>query len=256
MTSGARTLSALRHGSGSGTPVVLVHGVNGAAEQWSAVMERFDGRTSIAVDLRAHGESAPGGPYGAADYAADVAEVLDALDVGNGHLVGTSFGGGVVLTLAAQRPRLARSVTVLGGALSVAEQGSLDEMLAALRTLGPSAFFEQVAEASFAPGTDKTLLRKSIELAARNEPSTVEQILRAAFTADVSDVSASVRAPALVLTGEHDQTCPPTLGRAMADALGCEHRILSGRDHLAHVEDPDLIARLIESRVRDVEAPE
>jgi 3-oxoadipate enol-lactonase len=248
-----------RRGDESRAPIVLLHGVNGAAEQWAPTMALLDGRTSIAIDLRAHGGSAPAGAeagYAARDYAADVEAVLDGLDVESVHLVGTSFGGGVAATVAAQRPQRIGSLAVLGGALTVAGLADADAAVAALHEAGPAAFFELVAGASFAPGTDPELLRASVELAARNDADTVERILRAAFGDDVTasaHAAAAAGIPALVANGEHDQTCPPELGAAFAQALGCEHHVLPGRGHMAHVEEPALVASLIERHVRAAE---
>ena len=47
------------------------------------------------------------------DLAADVAGVLEAMDCGPAHLVGHAFGNRIARCLAADRPALVRSVTVL-----------------------------------------------------------------------------------------------------------------------------------------------
>ena len=239
------------------TPVVLIHGINGAASQWSGVMDQLADRPVLAVDLRGHGESSAAtapraGDYGAGEYASDVVAVLDHIAVSRAHLVGASFGGSVAVTLAARRPTLARSITVVGGALSVAGLADVDGLIGELRRQGPAAFFSLVASASFAPGTEETLLRDSARLAARNDVETIEAILRDAFTEDVSAAAGEVGVAALVLTGEHDRTCPPVLGAALARALRGRHTILPGRGHMAHLEDPGLIARLVERHFTEV----
>jgi 3-oxoadipate enol-lactonase len=231
-------------------PVVFVHHINGVAQQWSPVMEQITGRTSVAVDLRGHGWSQPGGCYGAPDYAADVAAALDGLGITRAHLVGASFGACVCLTLAAEAPQRVQSVTLIGGALSVADLVDPDAVAVELHTLGTVAFFEKMAALSFAPGTDDALLRDAVRLAVRKDAATAELILRAAFSADVTEAAAQVRAPALVLAGEHDHTCPPARATALAKALGTSCRVLPGRGHLSHIEDPALIADLIAEHVR------
>ncbi|HST39659.1 MAG TPA: alpha/beta fold hydrolase, partial [Conexibacter sp.] len=169
-------IAGLRSRSGrEGLPIVLVHGVNGAAEQWAPVMRRLTVRETIALDLRAHGGSAAGGGCTARDYAADVTAVLDGLGIAAAHLVGTSFGGGVAVTVAAERPAAAGSLAVFGGALSVVGLADVEAAAGALRELGPAAFFEAVAASSFAPGTDPELLRDSVRLAARNDAGTGER---------------------------------------------------------------------------------
>lgn len=241
-----------RAGSGRGIPAVFVHNINGAAEQWAPLMRRLTDRTLIAVDLRGHGFSDPGGSYAAADYAADVAAVLDGFGITRAHLVGASFGGSTIVTLAATRPATVQSVTVIGGALGVAINS--ETVVAELHSVGLTAFFQRFAALSFAPGTDDALLADAVRWAVRNDTAAVEQIIRAAFSADISAAAARVVAPALVLTGEHDHTCPPTLGAALAAALGAECRVLPGRGHMAHLEDPVLLARLIDEQLRQTDS--
>ncbi|MEO8815064.1 MAG: alpha/beta fold hydrolase [Mycobacterium sp.] len=242
-----------RSADGPGVPVVFVHNINGAAAQWTPVLTRLADRTVVAVDLRGHGFSHPGDAYGAADYAADVAAAMDALGIVSAHLVGASFGGSATVTLAASQPVRVQSVTVIGGALGVSHLDP-DAVIDELHRLGPTTFFEQFAAMSFAPGTDDALLDDAVRWAVRNDAATVEQIIRAAFCADISAAAARVTVPALVLTGEHDRTCPPALGAALATALGTKCRVLPGRGHMAHLEDPVLLTRLIDKQLRDTDS--
>ncbi|HEU4363359.1 MAG TPA: alpha/beta hydrolase [Mycobacterium sp.] len=247
-------ISGLRRTCGEPTaPVVFVHHINGAAEQWSGVIDALPGRSSVAVDLRGHGHSESGGTYGAGDYAADVAAAMAGLGIPRAHLVGASFGGGVCVTLAAVEPARVESVVVVGGALRAADPANADAAVADLHRLGPIAFFEMAAEMSFAPDTEAELLSDAVRLAAHRDIGTVENVIRAAFSADVSAAAERVSVPALVLTGEYDQTCPPGHGAALATALGAECRVLPGRGHLAHIEDPVLIARLLDEQLRRTE---
>ncbi|GFG88573.1 alpha/beta fold hydrolase [Mycobacterium bourgelatii] len=248
----AGTVSGLRQVQDSeAEPVVFIHHINGAAHQWVPVMNHFNDRTTVAVDLRGHGNSQPGESYGVADYAADVEAAMDGLDIHYAHLVGASFGASVCLSIAAQAQYRIRSVAVIGGALTVADLIDPDGVTAELRELGSLAFFQKMAAVSFAPGTDAILLDEAARLAARNDPAVAESILREAFSADITDTATRVRAPALVLAGEHDQTCPPERAAVLADSLGTRCQVLAGRGHLAHLEDPALIARLVAAQLPD-----
>ncbi|GFG73192.1 alpha/beta fold hydrolase [Mycobacterium botniense] len=235
-------------GEHPGIPAVFVHPINGAAEHWSAVMRRLSGRPVISVDLRGHGRSQPGGGYGAADYAADVEAVMNGLGIPHAHLVGASFGASAALMLAALRPQRVVSVTAIGGALRV--DLDADAAVRELHTLGPAAFFTKFAKVSFAPGTDPRVLADTVAWATRADISVTEQIIRAAFAADISAIVGRVVAPALVLTGAQDRTCPPAAGAALAAALGTECRVLDGHGHLLHLEDPELVARLVDDHAR------
>jgi pimeloyl-ACP methyl ester carboxylesterase len=105
--------SVLLH-DGEGAPVVLVHGNVSSSLFFQPLMLALP-RPTIAIDLRGFGSSEPlpvDATRGLADYADDVASVLDALDVQGAHVVGWSMGGGVVLQLLLDRPDLVRSLTL------------------------------------------------------------------------------------------------------------------------------------------------
>lgn len=236
-------------------PVVFVHGINGAAEQWSPVAHHVADRGAVAVNLRGHGDSEPGGSYGAADYAADVSAAMSALGITRAHLVGASFGGGVCLTLAATEPQRVASLTIIGGALSIAATADADAVVAELRRLGAESFFEQAAAAAFGPNADDDMRRDAVRFAACRDEAVIERVLRAALIADVSAATFAVAVPARVLTGEHDQTCPPALGAALATALHTDCLVLPGLGHMAHLEDPQQVALLLAEHIREVESP-
>jgi pimeloyl-ACP methyl ester carboxylesterase len=101
---------------GSGTPVLLLANAgcsNGYFEDLARALAAR-GFQTISVNMRGVGESR-GSLDGATlhDLAVDVAEVLEAMDCGPAHLVGHAFGNRVARCLAADRPSLVRSVTVL-----------------------------------------------------------------------------------------------------------------------------------------------
>jgi pimeloyl-ACP methyl ester carboxylesterase len=104
--------------SGSGAPLVLLHGIGLNRRSWDPVVpalaKHFD---VIAVDLPGFGASAPTKAAGQAHPAAlaeAVAGLLAELGVSAPHLAGNSLGGWVALELAARRP--AASVTLLSPA--------------------------------------------------------------------------------------------------------------------------------------------
>jgi pimeloyl-ACP methyl ester carboxylesterase len=115
----ARTLGTLRyHVGGSGEPLLLLHGLSGSTANWvellPQLLERF---RVLAVDMPGHAGSGrlPRGA-GIADFAAAVAEVLDAEETGPALVAGHSFGGHVALRLAQSRPELVRGLLLVSPA--------------------------------------------------------------------------------------------------------------------------------------------
>jgi len=232
---------------GRGLPVVLVHGINMNGHVWDDLVEELGDRHTVALDLRGHGDSVKTGPYDANAYADDVLAVMDARGIERAHLVGASFGGPVVCALAARAPGRVASVTAIGSAVTAGDGVDIDGGIAAMRQVGARDFFTGfMGQASFAPGTDPALVEAAAGAAAAGRDlDTIEAVTRTAFSADASDVVAKVEAPALVLTGEHDMTCPVPAGKQLAAALGTRLQVLSGRGHMAMVEAPKIVAAAI-----------
>ncbi len=90
--------------TGSGSPLILIHGLGGSRRIWEPVLERLAAeRDVIAVDLPGLGES-PMLPDGVAPTAANlgiaVAELYERLGLARPHLAGNSLGAWVALEIA------------------------------------------------------------------------------------------------------------------------------------------------------------
>src|SRR5262245_38553673 len=84
---------------GAGRPIVFSHGWPLSADAWEAQMFHLasNGFRCIAHDRRGHGRSnQPWDGNHMDQYADDLAELLDKLDVKNAVLIGHSTGGGEV----------------------------------------------------------------------------------------------------------------------------------------------------------------
>ena len=119
---GDRTLS-VRHAPAAepGLPAaVFVHGLGGSSLNWTDLMARLQPSVDgWAVDLGGFGYSPPprDGDMTPLGHARGVAELIAHLGAGPVHLFGNSLGGAVVLQLAARRPDLVRSLTLISPAL-------------------------------------------------------------------------------------------------------------------------------------------
>ncbi|MFD8805834.1 alpha/beta fold hydrolase [Streptomyces sp. NPDC059597] len=110
-----------RPGTGEGLPPALyVHGLGGSSQNWSQLMAELDGLVDgEAVDLPGFGDSPPpdDGDYSVTGHARAVIRYLDAAGRGPVHLFGNSLGGAVSTRVAAVRPDLVRTLTLVSPAL-------------------------------------------------------------------------------------------------------------------------------------------
>lgn len=105
-------------GPADGAPVVLLHGFPQDASSWHRVAPVLHaaGLRTLAPDQRGYSPGArPRGraAYRVGELVEDVVALLDAAAVGQAHLVGHDWGGGVAWMVAAWRPERVASLTVL-----------------------------------------------------------------------------------------------------------------------------------------------
>lgn len=101
---------------GTGSPVLLVHGITESAASFDPVTERLAANHDvITMDLRGHGESGKGERYDLEVMAGDVIAVIAAAGATTPHLIGHSLGGAVV--------------SAVGGVADVASVVDIDQSL-------------------------------------------------------------------------------------------------------------------------------
>lgn len=105
--------------TGSGDPIVLVHGLGSASTVWKPIRPLLERDfTVITVDLPGHGKStySKGQPMDPHSLALYVSEQMSAIGFETFHLVGNSLGGWVALELTSAFPEQVKSLTALAPA--------------------------------------------------------------------------------------------------------------------------------------------
>ena len=251
--------------TGSGPPVVLIHGMLNSSRHWQAVAERLaGGYTVVAPDLIGHGDSAaPRGDYSLGAHAASIRDLLAAIGIERATIVGHSLGGGVAMQFFYQFPqRVERLILVSSGGLGrevgpmlrTAALPGMSKLLAATihprllgglrgtgelmrrRGMGGGAYLQAVARAL-----------RPLENADAREAFL--QTLRAVIDGRGQRVSATDRlyllelVPTLIVWGERDHTIPLEHGRAAHEAIpGSRMRTLPSAAHFPNLEDPSGLA--------------
>jgi lipase len=107
-------------GDPQGEPLVCLHGVTGYAGVFQRLAEeRWSERRVLAFDLRGHGRSGWEPPWTFATHVEDLAETSAGLGLSATDWVGHSFGGRLILELAAVHPQLVRRAGLLDPAIQV-----------------------------------------------------------------------------------------------------------------------------------------
>ena len=99
--------------SGSGTALVILHGLFGSGRNWQSHARQFAEHFRVfTVDLRNHGESFHANEMNYSAMAEDVAQLLHRLKLSDCHMLGHSMGGKVAMMLALQNPALVKRMIV------------------------------------------------------------------------------------------------------------------------------------------------
>ena len=237
---------------GRGPPVVLVHGWSSSSGVFEEVAGALAGeRRVIAPDLRGHGRSAAGGPFGIPDLAADLALLLDRLDLRGALLVGWSMGAQVALeALPAVAPRLRGLALASGTPRFVAGEGwshgqpaRTVEVLAHRVRRDPARAVARFFDDMFVPGEiadrDRARLSALRDALPPPDPAAALAGLDALAGGDQRPRLAEVRLPCLVLHGEADPICPAGAARAVAASVaGSRLEVWPGVGHAPFLSRP------------------
>jgi lipase len=167
-------------------PLVCLHGVTGHGQRFRRLAEERWARRSrvVAPDLRGHGRSTWDPPWTIPAQLSSLLETLDGLGIDRADWAGHSWGGRLVLELAAAHPDRIRRAVLLdpaihplpGPSLQLAELeltggvcASVEEYVEqrlALSNLTPRADAERDAAEHFDPLPDGRILRRTCQPAA------------------------------------------------------------------------------------------
>jgi pimeloyl-ACP methyl ester carboxylesterase len=261
--------------AGSGSVLLLIHGMAGTLENWQAVIEPLSHRhTVIAPDLPGHGASAPGaGDYSIGALAASLRDLLIALGHERATLVGHSLGGGIALQFAYQFPEITeRLVLVSSGGLG----REVSPVLRAAALPGADLFISATAGPGRVVGSALTRglaaigLRPNTDVAevARGYASLSDPDRRAAFLAALRSVIGTggqrVHAgdrlylaegvPVLIIWGERDPIIPAHHGQSAQKAIpGSRLEVFEGVGHLPQLEQPGRFIAVLERFIAETE---
>ncbi|MBK8900744.1 MAG: alpha/beta fold hydrolase [Anaerolineaceae bacterium] len=223
--------------------LVLIHGAGSSHLTWPSALRRLPQTAVYALDLAGHGRSAPSGRQTTADYAQDVIQFIEALELEDVVILGHSMGGAIAQQIALAPPPGVVALVLLGTG-------------ARLRVA--PAFTEGI-QADFSATVD--LLNQfywgalpNPDLLAANRRSMLAcapQVMLADFLAcdsfDLRDRLSEISLPALVVSGGQDQMTPAKFGQFLAEQLPrAEFALIEEAGHMMMLEFPERVAELVQ----------
>jgi len=237
--------------------IVFSHGLLMDHSMFEAQRAAFEGRYRvIAYDHRGQGQSQdPGQGQDMDTLTADAAALIQALNAAPCHFVGLSMGGFVGMRLAARRPALVRSLTLMNTGpdrepwSNRLRYGLLAQLV---RVVGTAPFTGTAVKALFGETTRRDPERKAMlaEWTAklRGRPRNVAQALTGVIKRHEvgPDELRSINCPTLVIAGEDDTSRPPKDSERLASFIPKARLVrIPGSGHSSSLEAPEAVTAAI-----------
>lgn len=252
--------------AGTGMPVVFLHPTPLDHDYWRAMLAELHGIRAIVPDLRGHGTSELGTslPVGGftpvpdapvltmARLAADILALLDKLAVDKAIFAGCSIGGYVMLELWRQAPQRMRGLAFVSSKPQPDAEPALAkrvENIARVRAEGVSGLFDTMSQTLL--GATARRQRPEIAAEVRARMTLTAEAVEAvqaglAMRPDSVPTVRVVNVPVLSIAGGEDGSVTPTDMQAFREAPGgCESHVIADAGHLAAIEQPQTVARLL-----------
>jgi pimeloyl-ACP methyl ester carboxylesterase len=257
-----------------GEPALCLHGLAGSSRNWTDLMDLLrPALAADALDLPGFGDSPPrpDGRYSIAASAQTVAALIGHRYISEGrgpvHLIANSLGGAVAVKVAATRPELVKTLTLISPALPDSRP-RLDLIrfpVICLPKVGPRLLRKYEAlppptrvadviatcyadparfpEARFAVEVAELARRDTLSYATAALVGSIRTLTAESFRTRAWRDAARITVPSLVIYGSHDRLVSPRMAGRAAHAFGDTRILVLPRTgHLAHMEQPAQVA--------------
>jgi pimeloyl-ACP methyl ester carboxylesterase len=239
---------------GAGRPVVLVHPWTLCHRTWENQVAALAGSLrTIAYDLRGHGRSLPEGPHDLETHAADLARLLDALELRAVTLVGWSMGGQIATLCAARHPERIGRLALVGVHPRYAQGpdwplGVGPDMLAALGAAmlaDRARFSHDFFKSSLGPTASPQLLDWICRFALETPLAVALESFQSVMATDLRAVLPALKMPLTIVHGAHDAIPVAAAEWITAQVPGARLVLMAGSGHFPPMEEPAAVSRLI-----------
>ncbi len=259
------TIDGLRYAieeTGTGQPLVLLHGFTGRAANWRPLLPRLAERHRvIAMDLPGHGDSdAPAKftRYKMDRVAADLVELLTRRDALPAHWLGYSMGGRLALYVAVKHPAAVRSLILESATAGLSNRAerqarrAADEALAArIERGGMAAFVAYWEQLPLFAGLARLPEEARAALHHQrldNNPLGLANSLRGMGTGAQLSLWSRLKgldAPTLLIAGTDDAKFVGLSQRIAAAVPGATLRLVRDAGHTVHLERPECFVEVV-----------
>ncbi len=183
-------------------------------------------------------------------FAADVAGLLQALDIPSAHIVGISLGGAVAFQLALDHPAMVKTLTIVNSAPSLGgtpeqQRQEIERRVGIVAQHGMRAMGQSLGPGLFPQPEQASLRETFIERWAENDPAAYIAATRSMLGWDVTDRLSTIQSPTLILAADQDYS-PVAVKEAYARLLpNAQLAVIANAHHAVPLEQPQEFNRIL-----------
>ena len=250
--------------AGSGTPVVILHGLGGRSESW---VPQYD---ALSDRYRVIGWDAPGYNQSSEmqqdeplipNYVPVIKRFVDALSLDKFHLVGHSVG--TVLSAAFHQAHsdqlisLTLAEAVIGNGSQPREKQ--DAAIAARANdyaeMGPAEVARKKTPNSLSPNADPAVIEQAVQFASQVKVPGHLKLAAALIRVNIFDHVSPLACPGMIIAGSDDRSAPAEFVKQIADAYpGIAHHVIDGIGHQIALEKPEKFVGLLRDHLDAAES--
>lgn len=255
--------------TGSGEPIVFIHGVTSNSFIWLPVIPFLEGQwDTIAIDLLGCGDSdrPEEADLSIKAHASRLLQFIDSIDLDRFHLVGHDVGGGISQIFAVRNPERLKSLTLVN---TVAYDFWPVQPMIAIRT----PFLRQLAMATLNLGMLRLIIGRAIHHKDRLTPELLAEFhnevsastsrrgfLRFTRSLDnthlleITDDLRKLTVPTLVIRGNQDVYLSTEISRRLIqDIPGSDLANVEAAGHFIQIDQPEFLADLLKRHMSEAD---
>ncbi|MCR9155929.1 MAG: alpha/beta hydrolase [Rhodobacteraceae bacterium] len=239
------------------TPLVMVHGFMGGSRQWAEQSKALAACLEVVtVDLPGFGLNAHlWAPDTITEFATWVLDQLRAQGVERFHLLGHSMGGMIAQEMVALSPDRVERLVLYGTGATGVLPGRFEPIhisKSRAQTDGPRKTARRIAATWFLDREAATGFEGCAAIAERSSLQAIEAGLNAMEGWNGESNLVAIKAPTLVIWGDHDRTYPWHQTEQLWSAIDdTSLAVIPNCAHAAHLEKPYIFNRILRDFFED-----
>ncbi len=228
---------------GEGMPVVFIHGLGSRKEAWIPQYELANKYRLVIPDLRGHGETEINEEITVKNFALDIIQLMEHLDIPSAFICGLSLGGIVAQEIYKQRPDLVKGLILSNTTFYIPSILATKIINESSRLLEKSE--QDLVEHIVTKGLYDIVYKEEAKKAFHIRDTYLESA-KAPIGINYFSVLSSIRKPVLLIGSTHDKVTPSANIYFMKAFIRQAHSaILKNTGHLSNIEQKELFNKYI-----------